>query len=156
MTEITVAAVRPVWPWARALDAALETRREELFGLTERLIAFETPCPPGRNTAPIQEFLAGRLRALGAEVRTIPLYPGDPQLVAHLAGPLGSTGRSLLLNGHVDVASTAPDEPWTSPPLACPPGRPYLRPRGDRHEGRHRRRAGGPRDRRRDARPASR
>ncbi|HEV2358244.1 MAG TPA: acetylornithine deacetylase [bacterium] len=108
-------AVRPAWPWAGALDAALEARREELFGLTERLIAFETPCPPGRNTGPIQEFLAARLRSLGAEVRTIPLYPGDPQIVARLLGRGG--GRSLLLNGHVDVASTVPGEPWTAPPF---------------------------------------
>ena len=106
---------RPAWPWARALDAALEARREELFGLTERLIAFETPCPPGRNTGPIQDFLAGRLRALGGEVRMIPLYPGDAQLVAHLPGRGG--GRSLLVNGHVDVASTAPSEVWTAPPF---------------------------------------
>jgi len=83
--------------------------------ILERLIAFETPCPPGRNTGPLQEFLAGRLRSLGADVRTIPLYPGDPQIVALLAGRGG--GRSLLLNGHVDVASTMPGEPWTAPPF---------------------------------------
>lgn len=116
MTETIAAAnVRPAWPWTGVLDGALEHRREELFGLTERLIAFETPCPPGRNTAPIQEFLAERLRALGAEVETVPLYPGDPQLVARLRGRGG--GRSLVLNGHVDVASTAPGEPWTAPPF---------------------------------------
>lgn len=115
MTDVLDTAVRPAWPWARALDAALEARREELFSLTERLIAFETPCPPGRNTALIQEFLAGRLRGLGAEVRLIPLYPGDPQLVARLPGRGG--GHSLILNGHVDVASTAADEPWTAPPF---------------------------------------
>lgn len=107
--------VRPAWPWARAVDAALDRRREDLFALTERLIRFETPCPPGRNTAAIQEFLADRLRALDAEVALHPLYPGDPQLVARLAGRGG--GRSLTINGHVDVASTAPDEPWTSPPF---------------------------------------
>lgn len=123
--------MKPVWPWARDVDAALDRRREELFALTERLIAFETPCPPGRNTTAIQEFLAERLRALDAEVAMYPLYPGDPQLVARLAGRGGanvivagesdagrSAGRrSLLINGHVDVASTARDEPWTSPPF---------------------------------------
>ncbi|HEV2439158.1 MAG TPA: acetylornithine deacetylase [bacterium] len=129
--ETVATARRPAWPWARALDAALAARREELFELTGRLIAFETPCPPGRNTGPIQAFLAERLRALDAEVRMVPLYPGDSQLVALLAGRGGSGvivagesgvsrsagGRSLLLNGHVDVASTAPDEPWTAPPF---------------------------------------
>lgn len=115
MTEPAALDVRSAWPWTRALDAALERRREELFALTERLIAFETPCPPGRNTGPIQEFLGERLRALDAEVGVFPLYPGDPQLVARLSGRGG--GRSLILNGHVDVASTAPDEPWTTPPF---------------------------------------
>jgi formylaminopyrimidine deformylase len=108
------ASRRPVWPWARALDQAIDARREDLFSLTERLIAFETPCPPGRNTGSIQAFLAARLRALDADVRLIPLYPGDDQLVAWLPG---RGGGSLLLNGHVDVASTAPDEPWTAPPF---------------------------------------
>jgi acetylornithine deacetylase len=103
------------WPWAEALDDALAGRREELFALAERLIAFATPCPPGRNTGAIQDFLAARLRALDADVRMIPLYPGDAQLVARLPGRGG--GASLLLNGHVDVASTAPDEPWTLPPF---------------------------------------
>src|SRR5215472_3820764 len=112
MSETVAAAdPRPAWPWTGALDDALAHRREELFDLTARLVAFVTPCPPGRNTAPIQEFLAGRLRALGAAVETLPLYPGDPQLVAHLRGRGG--GRSLVLNGHVDVASIAPGEPWT-------------------------------------------
>ena len=109
------AGLRPAWPWARDVDAALDRRREELFDLTERLISFATPCPPGRNTAAIQELLAERLRALDVEVAVHPLYPGDPQLVGCLAGRGG--GRSLTVNGHVDVASTAPDEPWTSPPF---------------------------------------
>ena len=109
------APVRPAWPWAAALDRALDARREELFDLAARLVAFETPCPPGRNTGPIQDFLAARLRALGAGVRMVPLYPGDAQLVARLDGRGG--GRSLLLNGHVDVASTLPGEPWTAPPF---------------------------------------
>ncbi|HLW48781.1 MAG TPA: acetylornithine deacetylase [bacterium] len=146
MTDATVAPrTRPAWPWAASLDTALDARREELFALTERLIAFETPCPPGRNTGPIQDFLAARLRALGADVRMVPLYPGDSQLVARLPGrgphaspgrksPSGRTsssgrrsssggeeedggGRALLLNGHVDVASTAPGEGWTAPPF---------------------------------------
>jgi acetylornithine deacetylase/succinyl-diaminopimelate desuccinylase family protein len=99
-----------------ALDAYLEAHEEELLGLVEALVRFETPCPPGRNTDAIQEFLAARLAALGAEVRRVPLYPGDGQLVAMLPGSGG--GRSLLLNGHVDVASTAPGERWTSPPFA--------------------------------------
>jgi len=97
------------------LDAYLAGREEELLRLTERLVAYETPCPPGRNAEGIQQFLAQQLAGLGAEVRTVPLYPGDPQVLARLRGRGG--GRSLLLNGHVDVAATAPGEPWTTPPF---------------------------------------
>lgn len=100
---------------AQALDEHLAVHREDLFRLTEALVAHETPCPPGRNAERIQRFLAQRLSALGAEVRTVPLYPGDPQLIARLRGRDG--GRSLLLNGHVDVAATARGEPWTRPPF---------------------------------------
>src|SRR5579864_7129572 len=35
--EAAALDVRSAWPWARALDAALDRRREELFALTERL-----------------------------------------------------------------------------------------------------------------------
>lgn len=98
-----------------ALDEYVSAHREDLFRLTETLVAYETPCPPGRNAEGIQEFLARHLSALGAEVRMVPLYPGDPQLVGRLPGRNG--GRSLLLNGHVDVAATAAGEPWTHPPF---------------------------------------
>jgi formylaminopyrimidine deformylase len=98
-----------------ALDGYLAGHEKDLFHLTEALIAYGTPCPPGRNTEGIQRFLAGRLEALGAEVKTVPLFPGDPQVVARLPGRGG--GRSLLLNGHVDVAATAQGDPWSHPPF---------------------------------------
>ena len=100
---------------ARALDADLDRRPAEIVDLAAALVAFETPCPPGRNAEAIQAFVAARLEALGAEVRTIALYPGDPQVIAILAGRGG--GRSLLLNGHVDVASTGGTDQWTTPPF---------------------------------------
>lgn len=101
---------------ARTLDEYLAGYREDLFRLTEALVAYATPCPPGRNTDGIQRFLAQHLAALGCEVMMVPFYPGDPQVVARLPG--GGGGRSLLINGHVDVAATTADEPWTDPPFA--------------------------------------
>ena len=98
------------------LDRFLARHEEELYALTERLVSFETPCPPGRNTAAVQGFLGEMLRGWGAEVETLPLYPGDVEVVARFRGRGG--GRSLLLNGHVDVASTASGEAWSSPPFA--------------------------------------
>ncbi len=113
-----------------ALDAYVVAHAEELFQLVEALVRSETPCPPGRNSDAIQEFLAARLVALGARVQKVPLYPGDSQLVATLAG---SGGRSLLFHGHVDVAATVPGEAWTSPPFvpARRPGRLYGRGTAD-------------------------
>ncbi|MGH2871960.1 MAG: M20/M25/M40 family metallo-hydrolase, partial [Solirubrobacteraceae bacterium] len=43
-------------------------------------------------------------------------FAGRPQLIATLPGAGG--GRSLLLNGHIDVVSGEPRERWTSAPFA--------------------------------------
>jgi len=112
---VTSTAPPDLSPAVRALDQYLAAHREDLFRLTETLVGFATPCPPGRNAEGIQRFLARHLEDLGAEVRLLPLYPGDPQLVGRVAGR--GNGRSLLINGHVDVAVTAPGEPWTHPPF---------------------------------------
>ena len=100
---------------ASALDRFLADHAEDLYRLTETLVAFETPCPPGRNTEAIQRYLEEMLKGWGAEVRTATLYPGDVEVVARLRG--SGAGRSLLINGHVDVAGVAPGEAWTHPPF---------------------------------------
>jgi acetylornithine deacetylase/succinyl-diaminopimelate desuccinylase family protein len=99
-----------------AVDRFLNEHQEDLFQLTEALVAFETPSPPGRNTEAIQRFCTRMLEGWGAEVRAVPLYPGDLEVIARFPGRGG--GRSLLINGHVDVASTTPGEPWSHPPFA--------------------------------------
>ena len=42
------------------------------------------------------------------------VFDGRPQLAARFAGPGG--GRSLLLNGHIDVVPSEPRDRWTSDP----------------------------------------
>ena len=42
-------------------------------------------------------------------------FAGRPQLVARVRGT--GAGRSLLLNGHIDVVSAEPVEQWTTPPF---------------------------------------
>ena len=42
---------------AGGLDRFLIDHQEDLYALTERLVAFETPCPPGRNTAAILDCM---------------------------------------------------------------------------------------------------
>jgi acetylornithine deacetylase len=112
----------------------VERRSDELVKLTSDLISFDTtarePDVPARDEALLQEYLATRLRKAGAEVDLwepapedvagSPLAPpgvrfdGRPQLAARFPGTGG--GRSLLLNGHIDVVSVEPRERWSSDP----------------------------------------
>jgi acetylornithine deacetylase len=115
--------------------AAIGSARDELVALASSLVAFDTtarnPGDPPREEAPLQEFLAERLSAAGAEVDVFepdarsmegkPLVPpgldfaGRPQLIATKRGAGG--GRSLVLNGHIDVVSVEPREAWSSDPF---------------------------------------
>jgi acetylornithine deacetylase len=120
----------------RICDAVAE-RRDELVSLASGLIGFDTTArkvgdPPRQETA-LQELLGERLRATGAEIDLWepdadalagkPLVPpgldfaGRPQLVARRRGAGG--GRSLVLNGHIDVVSAEPRDRWTSEPFAA-------------------------------------
>ena len=85
------------------------------------------------NEEPAQRLVENRLRELGFEVRS--LEPSAERLASHpesgiplapyegrrcLVGTLaGGSGRSLLLNGHVDVVSEAPADQWTRPPFGA-------------------------------------
>ncbi|MDQ3857424.1 MAG: ArgE/DapE family deacylase [Actinomycetota bacterium] len=85
------------------------------------------------NEEPAQHLVEERLRDLGFSVRSvepdaaslashtdsgIPLlaYEGRRSLVATLRG---RAGRSLLLNGHVDVVSAEPADRWARPPFGA-------------------------------------
>ncbi|HEY3612368.1 MAG TPA: ArgE/DapE family deacylase [Gaiellales bacterium] len=112
---------------------AIAGSRDELVELASELIRFDTTAreagDPARDEAALQEHLAARLRAVGAEVEVweprpedvrgtqVPFaldFDGRPQLLARFAGSGG--GRSLLLNGHIDVVSGEPKERWTDDP----------------------------------------
>jgi acetylornithine deacetylase len=113
----------------------IASRSDELVQLTSDLVGFDTtarnPEDPPRQEAALQEHLAGRLRAAGAEIDLWepsaeemagkPLVPpglgfeGRPQLVARFEGTGG--GRTLLFNGHIDAVSVEPIDRWTSDPF---------------------------------------
>ncbi len=119
----------------RRIADEIGRRRDELVELASALIRFDTEAreqnDPPRQEAALQEYLAGRLAARGAEIdlwepapediagsRFVPPgglgFDGRPQLAATFRGVGG--GRSLLLNGHIDVVSSVPRDAWTSDP----------------------------------------
>ena len=99
---------------ARA-DAWLRSHRGLLLSTLGDLVGFATPSPPGRNTSEAQAYMAARLSALGFTVEGFDVYPGDPDVVGVRRGTGG--GRSLLLNGHIDVAEVGDAGAWTRPPF---------------------------------------
>jgi acetylornithine deacetylase len=121
----------------RSVCEAIAEREDELVELVGSLVGFDTvtftPGSPPRDEAPLQRFIADRLTALGAEVAVTepdvrPLwghamvpegftFEGRPQLVARFRGDGG--GRTLLLNGHVDVVDVEPRDAWSSDPFAA-------------------------------------
>lgn len=99
------------------LLAAVDARQGELVDLLCQLIRFETPAPPARNTAAAQSFVADYLRGLGAEIDIWDVHPGDPNVVGVIRGSAGATHRSLIINGHIDVAAVEAGEAWETGPF---------------------------------------
>jgi acetylornithine deacetylase len=120
----------------QALVDRVSERREDLVALACELIAFNTTSrsdagDPPRDEAALQSALAERLRARGAEIdlwepapEDIAGHPlsveglgfeGRPQLAARLRGSGG--GRSLLLNGHIDVVPARRENGWEHDPF---------------------------------------
>jgi len=123
------------------VDAFVDDRLSELVELTRGLVGFDTTSvdlAPGsqhrtNREGELQEYVAGVLADIGADVdqwepdaaalRDHPMMPpwhhwkGRPITVATLRGTGG--GRSLIVNGHIDVVSPGDLERWTSPPFAA-------------------------------------
>lgn len=123
--------------WRDIVDQ-VRRRRDDLLDLTATLIGFDTraggPGDGPREEAALQECLASRLQAAGLEVElwepqtvysprgatvvsTAEHFRGRPQLLARAFG--GGGGRSLLLNGHIDVVPAEPRERWATDPFVA-------------------------------------
>lgn len=120
----------------RACDA-VAGREHDLVELLRTLVRFDTTTyerdRPARDEAALQSYLGERLAAAGAAVDVFepeldlvaghPYIPdgftfaGRPQLLARFAGAGG--GRSLLLNGHVDVVDPGSPKAWRHEPFAA-------------------------------------
>lgn len=128
-------------PAGADVDARIDDGAGELVALARSLIRLDTTSvdlSPGsehteNDEAACQALIAGRLARIGAEVDQWepdpaelaghPMLPpwhhwrGRPLTVGVLRGSGG--GRSLVVNGHVDVVDAGELERWTSPPFAA-------------------------------------
>jgi acetylornithine deacetylase len=109
------------------LDAAIDEASEEAFAFLSRLVS--TASILGHEGSALDLF-DGQLRELGFSTRKVILaedlasdpragiaqqVPGERYNVVGTLGP--ASGRSLLLNGHMDVVPAETPHRWTSPPF---------------------------------------
>ncbi|MDF2938424.1 MAG: acetylornithine deacetylase or succinyl-diaminopimelate desuccinylase [Paenibacillaceae bacterium] len=114
-------AAGAIAPAAAKLERAVSRIREsrnELLAILERLVGFPTVSPPARNTAAAQAYLAEQLEAAGFGINRWELYPGDPVVVGVKPGTQPASCRSLILNGHMDVAEVGQPAEWQGDPFA--------------------------------------
>ena len=116
----------------KVVEAALGAR-DEVVALLAEMVACDTtarePGDPARDEEKLQRLLAARLDRVGARIdlwepeptgagtRSIPAgldFVGRPQLAAVLPG--AGSGRSLLLNGHIDAVDALSRADWLSDP----------------------------------------
>lgn len=113
-----------------------EARRDRILGFFRDLVRIPSEThPPGGDEGPAQAVVAERLRALGLDVdvfeptdvphvETHPGwwpgldYAGRPNVVAVWRAE-GASGRSLILNGHIDVVPAGDPSLWTHPPYGA-------------------------------------
>ncbi len=100
--------------------------------LLQSLLHFHTENPPG-NEGPAARFLADYLRPFGFETTYYESAPERGSLVARLPGSGG--GRSLIMNGHLDIGPIGTG--WTRDPWGgeIEDGRIYGRGSGDMKSG---------------------
>ena len=125
-----------------------------LRGDGERLLADLVRLPSLLGAeAPAQDLMARTFADLGLEVdrfaideAALRLQPGwSPSLTSYegrenvvgVHKPHTAAGRSLILNGHIDVVPTGPEELWSAPPFepVVRDGRLYGRGAGDMKAG---------------------
>ena len=108
-----------------AVRGAVEERRDELAGLVRELVSHPSENPKllgdagaqARATAAeaaCQGAMGAHLEALGMRIDRFEALPGRDDVVGRLAGAGG--GRSLILNGHVDVVPAGDLEAWPHDP----------------------------------------
>ncbi|NJN95952.1 MAG: ArgE/DapE family deacylase [Anaerolineales bacterium] len=106
---------------AQAVLAEVERGADETISFLREMVNFKTENPnlvnvePGAEAA-CQAFIADRLKGMGMAVDTWEVFPKRPDVVATLPGSGG--GRSLILNGHIDVVPAGDPAQWPYDPWA--------------------------------------
>jgi acetylornithine deacetylase/succinyl-diaminopimelate desuccinylase family protein len=110
-----------------SVRGAVDGRRDELVALVRELVAHPSENPKlladaaaqARATvaeAACQDAVAAQLSSLGLSIDRFDALPGRQDVVGRLAGAGG--GRSLILNGHVDVVPAGDRAAWPHDPWA--------------------------------------
>jgi acetylornithine deacetylase len=130
--------------------ASVDSGHADLLSMTETLVSF--PSLLG-DEGPAQNFIDGVFRGMGLQVDRFEVdddalsklpgyspavghwYDHDNIVATHL--PKEQTGRSLILNGHIDVVPVGAEELWANPPFqpSVRDGRLYGRGSGDMKAG---------------------
>ena len=130
--------------------AAAQDCKDELLSLTQSLVGF--PSLLG-DEGPAQDFMEGLFRGMGLKVdrfevadEELSKVPGYSPAVGHWYNhdnvvathlPKDQAGRSLILNGHIDVVPVGVEDLWSSSPFdpVVLEGRLYGRGSGDMKAG---------------------
>lgn len=99
-----------------ALLGIIDQNQGDLLEILARLVRFDTRNPPGGNELEAQNWIGARLEQMGLEVDLFDVYPGRPDVVGILRGT--GEGRSIILNGHIDVCPVRSSEDWSHDPFA--------------------------------------
>jgi acetylornithine deacetylase/succinyl-diaminopimelate desuccinylase family protein len=105
---------------ADAVIEFIDDHREDLIRLLTRLVEFRTDSQTEGNTEFAGEarrchaFLAAELHDIGVEVREDAGGAAYPVTIGYLAGT--GNGRSIALNGHIDVVPAGDRGGWTADP----------------------------------------
>ncbi|MEA1882503.1 MAG: ArgE/DapE family deacylase [Candidatus Marinimicrobia bacterium] len=110
------------------IDSAVDAAREEIVSFIQTSV--QSPSL-ANNEGPVQELVQNKLDSLGLITRRIPVifdaikdHPAfcddgfSPNTRVNVIGQWNNDGggKSLILNGHVDVVPTGPEELWQESP----------------------------------------
>jgi acetylornithine deacetylase/succinyl-diaminopimelate desuccinylase family protein len=107
---------------AERVAATVDDQRPALVELVQALVRIPSENPKLSAQTPggeghVQDFVVTILEEIGASIDRWEPLPGRPNLVGTIAGTGG--GRSLALNGHIDVVPAGDEANWTYPPYGA-------------------------------------